>query len=201
MRSLAGTPLKRFLRTYRREHALHGELRALLVNVEDPANVGSVFRIADGCGLDELLLAGITPHPPHPVITRVGRDKHRRVKWRHEPEVAPLVDALRAQGTAIVAIELTDQAVPYHEFDYPERTCLVVGHEEHGIPPAILARSDAAVFLPMYGKGLALNVHVALAVVCYHIRQRRPPDPPPPDPPPSDLSPSDLSPSDPPPVA
>ncbi|MBW7959175.1 MAG: tRNA methyltransferase, partial [Candidatus Promineofilum sp.] len=50
------------------------------------------------------------------------------------------------------------------------KTCLVVGHEDHGITKATLAACDSAVFLPMYGKGLSLNVHVALAVVLYHIR-------------------------------
>lgn len=174
MRSLNGTPLKRFLRHYRRQHPPGVRLTALLVNVEDPANVGSIFRIADACGLDELLLGGITPTPPHPVIARVGRGKHHRVPWRHAARPEELAAELRAAGTSLVAVELTDGAVPYHDFAYPEDLCLVVGHEEHGIPPATLALCGAAVFLPMYGKGLALNVHVALAVVCYHIRHARP---------------------------
>ena len=59
--------------------------------------------------------------------------------------------------------------MPYHTFVYPQKTCLVVGHEDHGITKATLALCDAAVFLPMYGKGLSLNVHVALSVVVYHI--------------------------------
>lgn len=70
----------------------------------------------------------------------------------------------------MIAVELTDDAVPYHEFEYPARTCLIVGHEDHGVTKATLAACDAAVFLPMYGKGLSLNVHVALAIVLYHIR-------------------------------
>ena len=45
-----------------------------------------------------------------------------------------------------------------------------MGHEDHGVTRATLAVCDAAVFVPMYGKGLSLNVHVALAVVLYHIR-------------------------------
>jgi 23S rRNA (guanosine2251-2'-O)-methyltransferase len=174
MRSLRGTPLKRFHRDYRRQHPPNGDLVALLHNIEDPANVGSIFRIADGCRLDELLLAGITPKPPHPVITRVGRSKHKTVPWRHVATPEELMPELRERGFVPVAIELTDDAVPYQQFSYPERTCLIVGHEEHGIPPATLALCEAAVFLPMYGKGQSLNVHVALAIVCYHIRHTVP---------------------------
>jgi 23S rRNA (guanosine2251-2'-O)-methyltransferase len=59
--------------------------------------------------------------------------------------------------------------LPYHRCEYAERTCLVVGHEDHGLTKGTLAVCDAAVFLPMYGKGRSLNVHTALAIVVYHI--------------------------------
>jgi tRNA (guanosine-2'-O-)-methyltransferase len=68
-----------------------------------------------------------------------------------------------------VAVELTDTAVPYHQYTYPQKTCLIVGHEDHGVTKAVLAECDSAVFIPMYGKGLSLNVHVALSIVVYHI--------------------------------
>ena len=41
------------------------ELAFLLQSLEDPLNVGSMFRIADACGARGLVLAGPTPHPPH----------------------------------------------------------------------------------------------------------------------------------------
>jgi 23S rRNA (guanosine2251-2'-O)-methyltransferase len=55
--------------------------------------------------------------------------------------------------------------------DYPQRVALVLGNEDHGVTRACLALSDAAVFVPMYGKGRSLNVHVSLAVVGYHLLQ------------------------------
>ena len=70
MRPLIGTDLKRFLRDYRRAHKPSGELTVLLQSVEYPANVGSIFRLADGAGVDELILTGITPHRPMRRLTR-----------------------------------------------------------------------------------------------------------------------------------
>jgi tRNA (guanosine-2'-O-)-methyltransferase len=46
---------------------------------------------------------------------------------------------------------------------------LVLGNEEHGVSPACLSLCDAAVFVPMYGKGRSLNVHISLAIVGYHL--------------------------------
>jgi tRNA (guanosine-2'-O-)-methyltransferase len=169
MKPLIGTQLKRFLRDYKRENRPFAELVAVLQSVEYPANVGSIFRVADGAGLTELVLTGITPTPPHPTIEKVGRFKSLRVPWRYEQDPVTAVRTLKTNGYHIVAVELTDTAVPYHQYTYPQKTCLIVGHEDHGVTKAVLAECDSAVFIPMYGKGLSLNVHVALSIVVYHI--------------------------------
>ena len=168
MKPLIGTDLKRFLRDYRRKHRPARRIAALLQSVEYPVNVGSIFRMADAAGMAELVLAGITPTPPHPTIDKVGRHKSSNLPWRYEEDAVVAAQQLKAAGYRLVAVELTRQSVPYHLYDYPERTCLVVGHEDHGVTRATLAACDAAVFIPMYGKGRSMNVHVALSVVVFH---------------------------------
>lgn len=173
MRPLVGTDLKRFVRDFRRAHPPNHDLIALLQSVEYPANVGSIFRLADGAGVSELVLTGITPTPPNATIDKVGRYKSLRLPWRYEADPLVAIDILRDKGYGIIAVELTDEATPYYDYPYPEKTCLVVGHEDHGVTKATLSACDAAVFIPMYGKGLSLNVHIALAIILYHIRQRQ----------------------------
>jgi 23S rRNA (guanosine2251-2'-O)-methyltransferase len=169
MKPLHGTNLKRFLRDYKREHRPDVDLVALLQSVEYPANVGSCFRLADGAGISELVLTGITPTPPNPTVEKVGRYKSRRIPWRYESDPLNAIAGLKGEGYQIVAVEICDSAVPYFEYGFPKKTCLVVGHEDHGVTRETLSACDAAVFLPMYGKGLSLNVHVALSIVCYHV--------------------------------
>jgi tRNA (guanosine-2'-O-)-methyltransferase len=169
MKPLIGTELKRFHRNYKRENRPDNTLAAILQSVEYPANVGSCFRLADGAGMSELLLTGITPTPPNATIDKVGRFKSQRVPWRYEQDPLQAVASMKADGYHIIAVEISDTAVPYQTYAYPQRTCLVVGHEDHGVTKATLSACDAAVFLPMYGKGLSLNVHVALSIVVYHI--------------------------------
>jgi tRNA G18 (ribose-2'-O)-methylase SpoU len=170
MRALRGTPLKRFHRDFRRQHPIQHDIAVILENVEYPVNVGSIFRIADAARVEELILTGVTPTPPNPTVVKVGRNKHRSVPWRYEKEASKAIAELKDQGYRIFALEITEGAHPYYETDWPAKTCLVVGHEDQSITRATLALCDDVVFIPMWGKGLSLNVHVALAVVVFHIR-------------------------------
>jgi len=172
MKPLIGTELKRFLRDYRRAHPLQHDLVGLLQSVEYPYNVGSIFRLADGVGMRELVLTGITPTPPNPTIDKVGRYKSLKLPWRYEKDAVTAVKQLQGEGYHVVAVELAEGAVPYHEYQYPQKVCLVVGHEDHGVTKATLAACDGAVFIPMYGKGRSLNVAMSLGVVAYHVVEK-----------------------------
>ena len=84
--------------------------------------------------------------------------------WRYEENPHLAINGLRDSGYAIIALELTELAVPYHDYHYPERTCIVVGHEDHGVTKSTLSVCDASVFIPMYGFKKSMNLHHALAV-------------------------------------
>jgi tRNA (guanosine-2'-O-)-methyltransferase len=171
VKQLRGTPLKRFLRKLPPPPS-PVELALVCQSVAYPVNVGSVFRIADALNVAGVVLTGITPTPPHPKISKVGRDKDRRVPWRYVKQPEEALADLKAEGFWIAALEVTDLCQPYFAVDYPKKVALVLGNEDHGVTRACLARCDAAVFVPMYGKGRSLNVHVSLAIVGYHLLHR-----------------------------
>ena len=172
MKQLRGTPLKRFVRSLPAPPS-PAELVIVCQSVAYPVNVGSVFRIADALDVTQVVLTGITPTPPHPTISRVGRNKDRRVPWRYVERPEAALEDLRAQGSWIAALEITDDCRPYYAVDYPRQVALVLGNEDHGLTRACLALCDAAIFVPMYGKGRSLNVHVSLAVVGNHLVHRQ----------------------------
>ncbi len=171
MNQLRGTPLKRFLRRLPPAPS-PTDLVVVCQSVAYPVNVGSIFRIADALDVTEIVLTGITPTPPHPKISKVGRDKDRRVPWRYVARPEEALKQLRAEGFWIAALEITTQCQPYYAVDYPQRVALVLGNEDHGVTRACLALCDAAIYVPVYGKGRSLNVHVSLAIVGYHLFHR-----------------------------
>jgi tRNA (guanosine-2'-O-)-methyltransferase len=171
MKQLRGTPLKRFLRSL--PPPAPTELVIVCQSVSHPVNVGSVFRIADALDATEVVLTGISPTPPHPTITKVSRDKDRRVPWRFVDRPETALKELQERGFWIAALEIAEHSHPYHAVEYPLKVALVLGNEDHGVTRSSLALCNTAIFVPMYGKGKSLNVHVALAVVGYHIRHRQ----------------------------
>jgi len=169
MKQLRETDTKRLMRAYRREHPPQHRIIALCQSVEYPANVGSIFRLADALALEEVILTGITPTPPNPTLSKTARGKEERVPWRYFKKPDEVIPELKADGYLICALEITDTAVPFTDLHYPERVCLVVGHEDHGVTNQTLALCDTAVYLPMFGKGRSLNVHVSLSIVCAYL--------------------------------
>ncbi len=170
MRPLRKAGIKRLKKEVVQTRPSGAEIAFLLQNLDDPVNVGALFRIADACAARELVLVGDTPAPPHPGISLTARGCERRVPWRQIKHVEDAAAALKAEGYHLVALELADGAQLYTEYLYPDKVCLVLGSEGRGVWPKTLRLCDGIVFIPMYGKGPSLNVHVAAALVAYHIR-------------------------------
>jgi 23S rRNA (guanosine2251-2'-O)-methyltransferase len=166
MRQLRGKALKDFLKQVKRPKR---DLIFILQDVEDPVNVGAAFRIADACDVQEIILTGLSPTPPDPAIAGIGRGTHRRVKWSYTKYASDAIETLKEQGYTSCAVEVTSHSVPYCEATYPDKVCLIVGHEYHGVTRRTLSVCDMAVYIPMYGKINSLNVHTALGIVAYHI--------------------------------
>lgn len=168
---LTGVELKRFLREFRRANPPSREIALLLQSVEYPYNVGAIFRLAEGAGVSRMILTGLTPRPPNPTIEKVARYKSRKIPWTYLSNPLEAIDSLVGDGYRIIAVELTASAVPYFNYDYPEKVCLVVGHEDHGVTKSTLAKCNGIVFVPMYGQGRSHNVQTALSIVLYHVLQ------------------------------
>jgi tRNA G18 (ribose-2'-O)-methylase SpoU len=82
------------------------------------------------------------------------------------------VDALRARGLEIAAIETSLHAVDL--FDWRPRfpVCVVFGHEVDGIQPALLDRCDVHVRIPTLGSKGSINVATAGGVVLYELLRK-----------------------------
>ncbi len=144
----------------------------LLDNVRSMYNVGSFFRTADAAGLERIYLCGITARPPKRAISKTALGAEESVPWEYCWQPEPLIEAARARGCEIAAIETSLHAVDL--FDWVPRfpVCLVFGHEVEGIRPEISEMADTHVRIPMLGVKHSLNVATAGGVAVYELLRK-----------------------------
>lgn len=145
---------------------------ALLNNVRSLYNVGSIFRTADGAGLEKLYLAGITGLPPDPKISKTALGAERAVAWEYVRDPVPCLRGLKQLGYRIVLLEQVRSSIPYPEYLPDGPVCLVVGNEVEGVEEGLLRECDVCVEIEMSGLKNSLNVTVAFGIVAYHLRRQ-----------------------------
>lgn len=122
-----------------------------------PANVGTLWRTAFQMGAAGIFTVG--RRYPNQASDTVQAWKH--VPMREFLDFEALLAGLPF-STPIVAVEMGGR--PLANFTHPERAVYLLGAEDHGIPPAILARCHHVVSLPAI-RTASYNVAVAGAMV------------------------------------
>lgn len=149
-------------------HPIYG----IVDNVRSLHNVGSIFRTADGAGMQKLYLCGITGTPPKNEIHKTALGAEENVPWEYRKQVVNVVKELKKNNVQIVVLEHTDCSLSFQKADYRFPTCLVVGHEHFGVSNEVVALADSAIEIPMYGLKGSLNVSVAFGIAVYEIVRR-----------------------------
>lgn len=144
-----------------------------LDGVEDPQNLGALLRVADGAGVDGVVLTERRSAPLSPVAVKAsaGAAEHLRIA-----RVVNLVRALEElKEKNIWVIGLDERGTQdYDQFDFTGDCVLVLGREGAGLHDLVRRTCDHLLRIPMAGGVSSLNVSAAGAVVLYEaFRQRR----------------------------
>jgi tRNA G18 (ribose-2'-O)-methylase SpoU len=148
----------------------------LLHNIRSAHNVGSIFRTSDGAGVSKIFLSGYTPRP----LDRFGRTQkeiaktalgaHTWLPWEYAKDPITIITKLRKEGWQIVGVEQDARSIDYRTFKPAKPTLLIFGNEVRGISPALRARCDTIIEIPMHGKKESLNVAVSAGIVLFGTR-------------------------------
>lgn len=144
----------------------------VLENIRSLWNVGSMFRSADGAGLQRLVLCGFTGHPPRKEIAKTALGAEEHVPWEYWSKAAEACESLRRDGYLVLALETGPASVPLETIPLRTPVAFVVGHELSGVSEAARLACEATVHLPMHGTKQSLNVAVAFGIAAYTLRRR-----------------------------
>ena len=150
----------------RRPHGCWNHLLAAPLWPKYDANLGTLLRTCDAVG-------ACLAVPRRPWVTEaLARGNTLRqpscVHWLNRP--IDWLTSQRAGGSAVVGVELADDAVRLGDLPAArKRTVMVLGNEGEGIPAEALPLLDTVVEIPMVGAGHSLNVAVAGSLVLYKL--------------------------------
>ena len=151
----------------------------LLHDLRSGHNVGSIFRTADCFGLGKIFLSGYTCGPENKSLAAAAMGSETWLESSRVTNVLEFIKGYKQNANEedklnpahIVALEITEDAVPLQDFVWPERGLLIPGNEELGISPEILEQADEILSIPLYGRKNSLNVSQAFALVAWEIRK------------------------------
>ena len=162
------------------ESVLEGKTRvAILENVQNPTNVGAIFRSAAALGMEAVLLTPGCSNPLYRRSARVSMGTVFQVPWTYigsESTDWPGAGMalLKQLGFKTAALALSDNSV---SIDDPhlmaeEKLAVLLGSEGDGLTEGTIAECDYTVKIPMYHGVDSLNVAAASAVAFWQLRAK-----------------------------
>lgn len=145
-------------------------ISVLLDNIRSAHNVGSIFRTADGAGVTEIILCGITPAPDHPGARKTSLGAEMSIPWKQAWNSVDICREYKANGFHLIILEKSPEAIALPEIKNGfthSKILLAVGNENTGVDPALLELADKIMYIPMAGKKESLNVSVAFGICVY----------------------------------
>ncbi len=142
-------------------------LRILILDgIQDPGNLGTMVRTAEGAGYDLVLASSNTVDIYNPKVIRSTMGSIYRVPMVYVTDLVKEINQLKAVGVKLYAAHLKGRNNYYDEF-YDDKTGIMIGNEGNGLSDEIANMSDVYIKIPMAGQVESLNASVAAAILMY----------------------------------
>ena len=143
----------------------------ILDSLTDPQNFGAILRVADGFGVDLVVLpehdsVGLTP-----VAVKASAGASEWVPVAQVTNLSRAIETLKKGGYWIYAA--AENGERPDAIDFTGKVALVVGNEGKGIRRNVLEHCDRVVTIPMGGHVESFNVATATAILCYEVRRQQ----------------------------
>lgn len=135
----------------------------VLDGVQDPGNLGTIARAAEGAGACGLLLTSGCADPGGPKVLRASAGSLLRLPAARVDDPLP---ALRRSGRAVCATAGSG-GTPYDRVELTRPFALLLGQEGGGVAPRLARAADCVLTIPMAGRLESLNVAATAAVVLF----------------------------------
>jgi TrmH family RNA methyltransferase len=144
------------------------KLVALLANIRDPGNAGTVLRAADASGADAVLFSANSVDVYNPKVVRSTTGSLFHLPFAVDVDIEEAIAKLKAAGLQVFAANGGGEDIPSLSAEtLSQPTTWVFGNEAWGFEPEVLKLVDREVAVPIYGAAESLNLATAASICLY----------------------------------
>ena len=142
------------------------------VEIQDPGNLGTIFRTAEALGVKYILLSKGSVDPFNQKAIRASMGSILRIPFTFVLDQAKTRAALADQGYELIGTDAErGTALPQAKFNFP--VVIILGSEARGLPEKLVDNITKFVKIPIAEKVESLNVALAAGIVLYEVSKRR----------------------------
>ena len=144
----------------------------VLENIQDPGNLGTIMRSAEGAGAAGVIMSRDTVDIYNPKTIRSTMGSLFRVPFIIADDICKTVCRLKDDGVKIYAARL-DGSNEYYRENYCGPCAVLIGNEGNGLTDKLSSYADKYIRIPMEGRLESLNAAVSASVIMYEAARQR----------------------------
>lgn len=142
-----------------------------LENLQDPGNLGTIVRTAEGAGVTGIIMSKDTVDIFNPKVVRATMGSIFRVPFCYVDNLTDCVEKLKEQDFISFSAHL--QGKNFYDFDYTNSTIFCIGNEGNGLSKELSEATNCKIKIPMMGQVESLNAATASTVLMYEAMRQR----------------------------
>ena len=145
----------------------------VLDNLQDPGNLGTIFRTAEAAGVTGIVLSRDCVDIYNPKVIRSTMGAIYRMPFVYVEDLLDALGIMHEKGIKTYAAHLKGKN-SYDKEDYKTACAFLIGNEGNGLREEVSNMADTWIRIPMEGQAESLNAAIAAAVLMFEAaRQRR----------------------------
>ena len=147
-------------------------LLLILEDIQDPGNLGTMVRTAEGAGVNGVIMTKGTVDIYNPKTIRSTMGSVYRMPFFYTEDLLGVMKQLQDRNITLYAAHLKGNQF-YHQLDFKGGTAFLIGNEGNGLKEETAKAADVYMKIPMEGKVESLNAAVASVILMYEAARQR----------------------------
>lgn len=147
-------------------------LIVVLEDIQDPGNLGTIFRTGEGAGIDGVIMSRDTVDLFNPKVIRSTMGSIYRMPFIYVEDLCDTIRTLRTKDIDVYAAHLKGKNY-YEAQDYTKGCAFLIGNEGNGLKDQTADMANAYIKIPMEGQVESLNAAIATSLLMYEAHRQR----------------------------